>query len=135
MIYLFSIETKYPSLQPYWVAKSYGDQCVNGQSNGLVKFRDNVEKCVRKLDHNANLSNGLMNTSGGDDNFEKSFCYIIEQVWVPDRINWRIILKSENRDIKIHVTDWDSREIQEELKRIDSNKVHWSLGYHLNIST
>ena len=135
MIYLFSIETKYPSLQPYLVAKRYGDQCVNGQSNGLVKFRDNVEEYARKLDHNANLSNGLMNTSGGEDNFEKSFCYIIEQVRVPDRINWRIILKSENRDIKIHVTDWDSREIQEELKRIDSNKVHWSLGYHLNIST
>ena len=56
------------------------DQCVDDQSNGAVKVGDDTAKCVCKLEDNANLSNDLLNSSGGGGNFLKCFCYIIEQV-------------------------------------------------------
>ena len=72
------------------------EQYVDDQSNGLVKAGDDAAECVLKLEENSNISNELLNASGGGDNFLKSFCYIIEQVPTEDGTGWRILTNDEN---------------------------------------
>ena len=78
------IEFEHCSGDPVRRASRTLDQYVDDQSNGAVKAGDGAAECVRKLEENANLSNDLLNASGGGDNFLKSFCYIIEQVPTED---------------------------------------------------
>ena len=52
------------------------DQYVDDQSNGAVKAGDDAAECIHMLEENANISNELLNASGGGDNFLKIFSYI-----------------------------------------------------------
>ena len=72
------IEFEHCSGDPTRRASRTLDQYVDDQSNGAVNVGDDAAECVQKLEKNANLSNDLLNASGGGDNFLKSFCYIIE---------------------------------------------------------
>ena len=81
------------------------DQYVDDQSNGAVKAGEDAAECFRKLEENANLSNDLLNASGGGDDFLKSFCYIIEQVPMEDGNGWRILSTGENPDYQVKVRD------------------------------
>ena len=74
------IVVDHPSEHDEWLAFRYSDQFVDNQSNGSMYPCDDAEECTCKLEINVNLSNSLLNTSGGGDNFQKSFCYIVEQV-------------------------------------------------------
>jgi hypothetical protein len=74
------IEIEHPSRKEGTTSKRYSDQFVDDQSNGAVLYGDSIEECARKLEINGNLSNSLLNASGGDDNIDKSYCYLIEQV-------------------------------------------------------
>ena len=50
--------------------------------------------CVKLLlDHNANLSNTLLNVSDSVDKFTKRLCYIVEQV--PEDGTWRTLMRGE----------------------------------------
>ena len=82
----------------------------------------------------ANLSNDLLNASGGGDNFLKRFCYIIEQVPTEDGSGWRILANDENPDYSIKVRDWDNNGVQVEVLHKDATELHRILGYHMNIS-
>ena len=59
------ISLDHPSDHSEWRAIRYSDQFVDDQSNGAVYPGDDAEECTRKLEINANLSNSLLNASGG----------------------------------------------------------------------
>ena len=70
-------------------------------SNGAVKFCDFAEDWVRKLVHKDNLSNKLLNASGGGGKFNKIFCYIIKQVPKNDGTGCMILKMEENPEHRI----------------------------------
>ena len=47
------------------------------------------------------LYNSLLNASGGGDNIDKSYCYLIEKV-TEDGV-WRMLDKIENPDIQVRI--------------------------------
>jgi hypothetical protein len=96
------------------------DQYVDDQSNGAVKAGDDAAECVLKLEENANLSNDLLNASGGGDNFLRSFCYIIEQVPTEDGNGWRILSNDKDPNYRIKVRDWDHNGVLVDLLRKDA---------------
>lgn len=92
---------------------------------------DDAEECTRKLEINANLSNSLLNASGGGDNFLKSFWYLVEQV--PEDGAWRTLSMEENPDRIIQVEDHDNGGVLRILERKEVTQVHRTLGYNLNL--
>ena len=110
------------------------DQYVDDQSNGAVKAGDDAAECVHKLEENANLSNDLLNESGGGDNFLKTFCYIIEQVPKKDGTGWGILANDQKTNYSIKVRDWDHDGVQVDLLCKDATELHRILGYHMNIT-
>ena len=66
------MEIEHPSRKEGKASKRYSDQFVDDQSNGAVLYGDGIEECARKLEINGNLSNSLLNASGGGNNIDKS---------------------------------------------------------------
>jgi hypothetical protein len=128
------IEYDHCSVDPTQQASRTIDQYVDGQSNEAVKAGDEAAECVRKLEENANLSNDLSNSSGGGENFLKSFCYIIEQVPKEDGTGWQILTNDEHPDYLIRVRDWDHNGVLLDLLHKDATELHCTLGYHINIA-
>ena len=50
---------------------------------------------------NGNLSNSLLNASGGGENIDKSYCYLIEQV--SEDGEWRMLDENDNPDIQVRL--------------------------------
>ena len=82
-----------------------------------------------KLEINGNLSNRLLSASGGGDNIDKSYCYLIEHV--PEDGEWRILNEHENPDIQVRIEDLDNGGYSV-LKRINPSEYRRTLGYNLN---
>ena len=74
------IEIEHPSRKEGTTSTWYIDQFLDDQSNGSVLFGGGIKECARKLEIHENLSNSLLNASGGGDNIDKSYCYLIKQV-------------------------------------------------------
>ena len=98
---------------------------MDDQSNGAVLYGDGIEECARKLEINGNLSNSLLNASGGGDNIDKSYCYLIEQV--PEEGEWRMLDENENPDIQVRIKDLDNGG-NSVLKRINPSEYRRTLG-------
>ena len=71
------------------------------------------------------MSNSLLNASGGGDNIDKSYCYLIEQV--SEDGEWRMLDETENPDIQVRIDDLDNGG-SSVLKRINPNKFRRTLG-------
>ena len=67
---------------------------------------DNAAGFTRKLEHNAKLSNTLLNTSDRVEKFSKSFCSIMKQLLYSHA--WRTLMIEENPEVKLRVRDWDN---------------------------
>ena len=113
------IEIEHLSQKEGTMSTRYIDQFLDGQSNGSVIFGDGIKECARKLEINGNLSNSLLNASGGGDNIDKSYCYLIEQV--SEDGEWRMLGENENPDIQVRIEDLYNG-CNSALKRINPSK-------------
>ena len=68
-----TISINHPLGHHDWEAARFWYQFVDDQLNGAVCDVDDAAGYTRKLEHNTNLSNSLLNNSGGGYNFSKSF--------------------------------------------------------------
>jgi hypothetical protein len=123
------MEFEHPSRKEGTTSKRYSDQFVDDQSNGAVLYGDGIEECAIKLEINGNLSNSLLNASGGGDNIDKIYCYLIEQV--SEDGEWRMLDENENPDIQVRIEYLDNGG-NSILKRINPSEYRRTLGYNLN---
>ena len=97
----YPIKLKHPYHENGIIEIRYSDQFVDNQSSGAVLFGDDIKECTRKLEINGHFSNSILNASGGGYNFDKIFCYLIDQL--PDIGGWKILNEEENPDIQVRI--------------------------------
>ena len=127
----YPIKLKHPYHQKGIIEICYSDQFVDDQSHGAVSFGDGIEECTRKLEVHGNLSNILLNASGGGDNFGKIVCYVVQQV--PDNGEWRMLKEEENPELQVRIEDLDNGGFRF-LQTLNHTKVHKIIGYTLNLT-
>ena len=76
------------------------------QSHGSVSFGDDIEECTRRLEVTRNLSNSLLQASGGGDNCGKSFCYLVQQV--SENGAWKMMEEEVNPELQVIIEDLDN---------------------------